>query len=1361
MKKGRIAAVTAAALIISGGGALAVQAYLSGNQFEPGSFSQMLQANQIVFPEDADKAGKKENGAQEESSVWEKVDDADRQDRPKSTGGAGYLLENGQEVVPATGNISMTGNAALSSSGNVAEGAAPAMAAAGSAGTSYRLVGDASDADLVIQMPGNVSGTGAGNGQGAPSGSAERSDSGSGSSSSGSSGNGGGSSSSGASGSTENGGSTSDGKKNDLVIPADPSVKPDPPKKDEEKPDPLPGIPDPVVPSEKPKPDMGGWGAPPYSFPEEGLNEDDVSSNGVVIGKGYSSNYNLYRGQKITEKNVFYALETFVWGKDYEQYAWGDSDYNRFIRIDGISFDGGETWVSFPVQIPEDVDSEEVIIKVSYRLNEKNDWTEVKVPYEVEDSRILVLSQKCEQKDSISSDLVLNPDGYNQYLMENSRLNLFGMQNGILDTTNKLTSLFPGWEENGEPVSWLYPAETGLHILEPMDPVPLDSDTCYVYLESYYLDDMDALGTSGFAGWFQTLKGYDYFATEGELEVPEYIQAIDFVSSEEDGVLWNPIQTISVPDSVLYINTKSKDYYVNEAWKVSEENLFYSSDQDGFLYNKEETKLLGIPYEKKGIVIPKTIREVSIPYYNDLKTIRLEAETMDELPEMDCTNLRKYDTNVILKEDLMDSFLAGQMKNFTEETGNTVSPAENPELRYFALNDGSVINEEGALHSLLTSGTSAELSDRVKSVEKEAFRKADGLQVLRLSSSGETVEWQKDALKNSSIRQILCYTQEQYDSVNSQLARAGASDIQVSLIETKTNKEGYQYFQQETEEGILTILKKAPKNVVTFDSAAITDDDGNTLVISDIAAEAFADCTQLQWVDLAESTKKIGGSAFKGCTALSGALIRSTDTIEIGDQSFDGCPSMRFLASNAQECVRENGYEPNLNHRYNDATQSFFFIPSYSFYDGDRPEDHGYPASGIISFTFSSNVSSYELVETGDKGRVLYGVGWPGWGWEEIPWLALRSVGTLDSEVQLPETTVEIFSYAFAEAQAESGSFTVNWSELSDLKYLDAGAFQSSSLGGEVSMSETSYLGDFALSGCDITSLRLDCMAQIGESALTECRKLEKITIGSVPEENYLASYAFTGSDNLREIEVLSAEPPLLLIYWYTNMPFRFNDNWSQEEELANLRVKVPEGTELTFLEKWLYTFVGQENFAGLKTRVRRELADQDPTNEEVLAECNRRLLEAENRIRTHLGLETVDELTYPPEELLEQPTEDGSPIVPEAGQEKEAAADAADGTSPNEKLSESEAANEKGDTGVTSDADGKENADEAVSDEENVNPDETNAGSGSAGDGSSREEPETDGMDENGSSDSEVSGITAAGDGGNASADPEQEGTQ
>lgn len=1359
MKKERIAAVTAAALIISGGGALAVQAYLSGNQFEPGSFSQMLQANQIVFPDDADKAGRKENGAQEESSVWEKVDDADKQDRPKSTGGAGYLLENGQEAIPATGNVSVNGMA-QTAAGSAAEGAVSAIAAGG-AGTSYNLVGDASNADLVIRAPGNASGSGAGNGAGVSSGSTERSD-GNGSASSG---NGGGSASSGSSGGSGNGGTTSDGKKNDLVIPADPSVKPDLPGKDEEKPDPVPGVPDPVVPSEKPKPDMGGVMDPPYSFPEGGLSEDDVGEGGVVISKGYFSNYSLYRGQKITEKNVFYALETFVWGKNFEQYAWGDSDYNRFIRIDGISFDGGETWMTFPVQIPEDVNSEEVFIKASYRLNEKNDWTEMEVPYEVEDSRILVLSQKCEQKDNISSDLVLNPDGYNQYLMENSRLNLYGMQNGVLDIKNKLTSLFPGWEENGEPVSWLYPAGKGLHILEPMDPIPLDSDTYYVYMESYYLDNMDALGTSGFAGWFQTLKGYDYYASEDALEVPEYIQVIDF---SNDDVLWNPIETISVPDSVLYINTKSKDYNVNGAWEVSEGNLFYSSDAEGFLYNKKGTELLGIPYEKKDITIPKEIQKVSIPYYNDLKTIRLEAENWDELPEMDCANLRNHDTNVILQEDLMDSFLARQMKYFTEESGNTVSPAENPELRYFALNDGSVINGEGELFSLLTSGTSAELSDRVKSVRENAFRNAENLRILRLSSSGNPVEFQKDALKDSSIRQILCYTQEQYDSVNSQLEQAGASDVAVSLIETKTNREGYQYFQQETEEGILTILKKAPKDVVSFDSGALTDEDGNALVISDIAAEAFADCTQLQWVDLAENTKKIGNSAFKGCTALSGVLIRSTDTIEIGDQSFDGCSSMRFLASNAQECVRENGYEPNLNHRYNDDTEAFFFIPSYSFYEGDRPEDHGYPASGVISFTYSSNVSSYELVKTGDNGRVLYGVGWSG---EEIaPWIALRSVGTLDQEVQLPSTTIEIFSYAFAEAKAESGSFAVNWSELPELKYLDAGAFQSSSLGGDAVLSADGYLGDFALSGCDITSLRLDCMAQIGESSLTNCGKLEKIVIGSVLENNYLASYAFNGSNNLREIEVLSADPPLLLIYWYNNMPFRFNDSWSQEEELSKLRMKVPEGSELTFLEKWLYTFVGQENFASLKTRVRRELADQDPTNEEVLAECGRRLLEAENRIRTHLGLETVDKLTYPPAELLEQPSEDGSgdaqAVTLEAGQEQKAAVDSAAGDSLNEELTGNAASEANGESGAASETEGKEEADDGDSSKEEVSPEEGNAGDNSAEGASASNQ---NGEKENESSTPAADGITAAsgaaeeaaGDGIKASDDPGQEGTQ
>ena len=47
-------------------------------------------------------------------------------------------------------------------------------------------------------------------------------------------------------------------------------------------------------------------------------------------------------------------------------------------------------------------------------------------------------------------------------------MNLMAYQQGISGKENKvLTKLFPGWKENGELVSFMYPITVGRHVLEP------------------------------------------------------------------------------------------------------------------------------------------------------------------------------------------------------------------------------------------------------------------------------------------------------------------------------------------------------------------------------------------------------------------------------------------------------------------------------------------------------------------------------------------------------------------------------------------------------------------------------------------------------------------------------------------------------------------------------------------------------------------------------------------------------------------------------------------------------------------------------------------------------------------------------
>lgn len=164
-----------------------------------------------------------------------------------------------------------------------------------------------------------------------------------------------------------------------------------------------------------------------------------------------------------------------VVGKDNKIYFWGADALNKYVRIDAVSFDGGKTWKkSFPVMIPVGIDEGQMVLRVSYRLSAKSKkWVTRKVEYSVSSTRVFVLNiQLAKDNQTIAKKNIVNIS--NQYPKKGSFVNLFRLQYDYLGG-EKLTQLFPGWEENGKLVPGFYAVTTGRHILEPADMVPLAS----------------------------------------------------------------------------------------------------------------------------------------------------------------------------------------------------------------------------------------------------------------------------------------------------------------------------------------------------------------------------------------------------------------------------------------------------------------------------------------------------------------------------------------------------------------------------------------------------------------------------------------------------------------------------------------------------------------------------------------------------------------------------------------------------------------------------------------------------------------------------------------------------------------------
>lgn len=1221
MNKKKIGFAVAIVPVLAAGTVTMASVYKSGTDFKPSQNDREIQANQVVFDGDESGVDRQQKDKKKESSLLNDKQDDKEKEETQLKDQADYLFENGKVPTKSAGVVDEANtDTQIPDQNNEEETKKPEE--------TYNIVKDPSKADTELNGKTQTGGNNSGN-----------------------SGN---SSSSGNSGNSNNKNNTgktdpvptktpnSDSGNNTAkatptpaptTIP-EPTRAPAPTAAPVPQPTAAPSRPASTVKdpeSKKSNPAIGG-GSGQISFKPyvDGItpavdDEDDGSNRSIVIEQSsYNSGSVLYEGQTVTRKDIYNSLDTLVYSADGTGYLWGDEALDKYVRIEAVSFDGGKTWITdFPVTIPENLGEGKMIIQASYRMSTKDTvWKKRLVPYIPKENRIFILSdQVSEDEETISEDKILNED---QHPEVGNVLNLFRYQENILDRNN-LTSLFPGWKEDGKLVPWLYTVTRGRHILEPAETVPLDSSYTAKLVYEWMSDDYEVDNQYSNLVYLQTLTSFTdkaqqayYVGTDKrqyrKVSVPEYIQAV--IIDAGSGLSTDYLE---IPDTVLYIEGTENGLDVDQGYLVSSENRNYASTKEGVLTNKAQTSYLAIPHQMLKMTVPETVTQVSLTSDNNLQELYLEARSLDLMPEISYQRLHNCKT--VIDENLLNDFIERNYKAIAAGTGNTVAAEENPDITYTVQNEG-IVSNEGKLRKVLSTGRkSCILSNSVKTVQNGALEDQEEMTVLTMPGNGNTVELEAGCLSGTQIDTIRCYSQQQYDSVVEQLERAGAPEgVSVELL--GTSREGFSYSITTKDDKEEVILIEAPKDITYFDGT-VTSQDGTALTVSTIDDSAFANCTELVWAFFPESVDTIGYQAFANCTSLQGVLIRNKDTITIANMAFDNCNSLRFIASNAMTGNLEDDSVPEVK---DSAGNLLTYVPTNA---------NGY-SGRCVNFTEESGVYGYDVVDIGGDGKMLYGLNADG-----NPWLGLRSGLEVSDQVVLPLSTQEIFSYAMELTSSGSGSFSINWEELWGLWAFDPGVFANSQLGGAVVLQDNAFVGTEVFAGChNITSAEIPGYSiQFAEGVFAQCSSLTSVTLGYMGLNSYLYSNTFIGCDALRDITFTGTAPELAV---YGTQGFQFNSEWSQEEERERIRIHVPQGTEESYLKKWRYMFCGYYDW-GVETAYLRmwediqwEFIDQStwefPPDEQVDSILESRLLESENGIRIMLGMEQAAEPTdfYP-----------------------------------------------------------------------------------------------------------------------------------
>ena len=1153
-------------LAVTAGAAIGIAGYNSENGFIPSLSDREFNFNQVHFSGDNDVVGQGNSNPDNESKILEKDNNAQTDNTHGNN--PGYLFD-GRLLDPTQPGNSFNVINQRQDDGNITEGTDNA------GGQIFDIVSNGEDADAIISSGGSFTGIDGNNNN-------------NGTDNTGNSTNG---------GNADSGNTGGQGSEVDLSQTAkDPQV-------------------------EKPRPGASS------TFDSKPYDEGSVTGSlenilRVVISPDDSYDASLlYKGQNVDDYTIFCALDTYIVKNENGNpvlYLWGKESYNRYIRIKGVSFDKGQTWINdFPVVIPSDIQEDDFIINAEYRFSINDDWTSSEVNYAPKDSRLYVLSDSIKSdNETIDTNKVLN---YNQYPEVGSTVNLYQYQGKLFDG-GEITSLFPGWKENGKLVPWLYTAQTGRHILQPAQRVPLDNrytvkiknkwfnyDGKYDPDGSVYCSVQTLVNVSGINSY--TSDGAGHMAV---LDIPQYIQAVEMEEKLD-------VDYLNVPDSVIFINNDGINLCVKEGFQVAEDNANYTS-YAGVLLNKEETQIIAIPYNMEELVIESDINRVNLTENNNLKNIQLKMKDISDFPDINYNYLNKC--TITVDESVLDDFIMNNYESLAS-TQSIITTEENPDITYKVVKS-VIVNNSGELCRVIKgTGSSVIMSDDVDSIGSSAFDGADNVKKLIMPVGGN-VTFEKDCLKNSFVETILCSDSEQKNSVESQLEKAGKEDVNVYVM--SVSSDGYSYYSIEKDGVNENILVRAPEDITEFNG---TIENGQVL-INEIDADSFAECSQLEWVTLPESVTEIGYEAFRNCTALQGILIETKDTITIGNKAFSGCDALRFVASDAMNAVMKDGYDPKITDTYATGLEvnNYFFIRNGASGYGENTD----------SITGFQGISQFKLVSAGGS-RLLYALD----EYDE-EYMLLRSGNNLSGDIQLSPQIMYIYKYAFADVGKDDG-FAINWECLEWLVSIQNGAFINSGLKGDVNINAEQGLMiyDNAYSGCKgITNVSIKgTLYHLGEDIFSSCTSLKSVEFGCI--DSWMgALYAglFNGCDSIETIIFDDYAPAKLVIYG--SFGFQFNYSWTKEEEAKHIKLIVPEGTEESYILSWRYIMCGYTGiyygspYLDMWSGIQSELINWEtatlPSDEEVDAVVRERLLNTENYIRKMMDYDEVDEPTgyYP-----------------------------------------------------------------------------------------------------------------------------------
>lgn len=816
--------------------------------------------------------------------------------------------------------------------------------------------------------------------------------------------------------------------------------------------------------------------------------------------------------------------------------------------------------------------------------------------------------------------------------------------------------------------------------------------------------DYDSEGTLTTAGYGKPVRLYPS-GREGTFDLSRYFyRAITEISGDDSVELprgtqvlgaMGSVNTISIPDTLLYMSFSGLDddsfLTVYDGYQADPGNEKYASTEDGLMYNKDMTRLLGIPSRfDKPITVPAEVSQVVVPLAHSVPSLIFLADTPPAVnteqvslwnrlyPDWNDPNFWTFTPSpmdIYFPKSAAVSYFAlfsqaasdGGCNLYTlGETGTEDSAPVS-----FAENNGLITSKDGTvLYSIraTVSGTCV-LPEGITTIADGALSDAWDLTTLVLPRSltaleeGSLVGWFRKALFLGDTPPVL--EGEVFDlfSPPEVLVRTEAADAYAAAWgETQPFtaasfgayvQDGWSFLLLPQGDGVDATLLHAPTGLTEFNEHTLDGILPDGAVLTTIDKYAFEGCENMTLAVFPASVTAVNDYAFWGCTSLEGIFFAARDSITVSDCAFYIADrplnkgNLRFVALQAQCASFSSSFSDYYTPYYIPQDSTGYPDPGYygnikCYGPGYQLEEQG---SGAILYSEPSlwKYSDQDpdpaeddltrvlcVATTGVSGDIdLSGVIWI----NQSAFYQCPNAFTLSNADH-----VWIVGYEAFLASGLTGELV-----LPDVRTIGSSAFQRTGItSADLSSPKLEVIADFAFSECtQLTALTLDLdstLSSIGSNAF----QLTALTSFTVPANVTTLGNDVVSGCPLSSMTFLSAEAPHLTFY-HAKPVYLYQKLDSNENVLGpdpDFRVVLAgdaAGHEMDYLFAW---------------RDAMSPFDQAPYETDLLA--------GENNARQVLGLKRVTEITPDPntEGLPELPEMPEMPEFPEGsaagGQEEQ-----------------------------------------------------------------------------------------------------------